>query len=57
MRFTVYAIAVFLAYGVMVWRGVDLLPTTSRGEVPPHVRNSPGGYRTYHSFYSFHGGK
>jgi len=57
MRFTAYSIAVFLAYGVLVWRGVNLLPTSSRAEIPANVRSSPGGYRSYHSSYSFHGGK
>lgn len=56
MRMTMYSLAVLLAYAVAAWRGINVLPTSDRSEVPPSVRGSAGGYRGY-SFYSFHGGK
>jgi hypothetical protein len=57
MRYTVYALAIIATYSFLQWRGVDLLPSSSRFLIPSSVRSSPGGYRTYHSYHGFHGGK
>jgi hypothetical protein len=57
MRFALYSLAVLIAYAAIGWRGVNLLPTSNRSEIPASVRSSPGGYRSYHGFRSFHGGK
>ena len=57
MRYTVYSIAVLIAYFVLVWRGVNVLPTSDHSQVPSSVRGSTHGYRSYSSFRGFHGGK
>jgi hypothetical protein len=57
MRFTVYALVVVATYTFLEWRGVNLLPNTTRFSAPASVRNSPGGYRSYQVYHGFHGGK
>ena len=57
MRFAAYAFAVILITTALEWRGVNLLPTSEHARIPSTVRSSPGGYRSYHSYRSFHGGK
>lgn len=57
MRFTLYSIAVLVSFVALEWRGVDLWPTTQRFSIPASVRSSPGGYRSYHTYFGFHGGK
>jgi hypothetical protein len=57
MRYTLYALAILATYGVIEWRGINLLPTSQKEPVPASVRNSPGGYRNFTSYYGFHGGK
>jgi hypothetical protein len=49
--------ATVLGYGVV--QAVGWEPGTEKAEVvPPSVRNSPGGYRTWHIWHSgYQGGK
>jgi hypothetical protein len=54
---TVFAVVVVSTWAVMQWRGVNLLPTTEHSQVPADVRSSPGGYRSYHTYHGFRGGK
>jgi hypothetical protein len=53
----VLGLFVVLAYGVSDFEGWEY--GASRREVlAPDVRNSPGGYRSFHFWHSgFHGGK
>ena len=44
-------------YAVVVFTGWEM-SGPERKEIPASVRNSPGGYRSYHFWYSgTHGGK
>jgi hypothetical protein len=46
-----------LLYVVAAWSGWELT-TATRQVLPADVRNSPGGYRTFHFWHSgYHGGK
>jgi hypothetical protein len=46
-----------LLYGAAAWAGWEL-SLSPRQQLPPDVRNSPGGYRSFHFWPSgFHGGK
>ena len=48
---------VLLLYGVAAWSGWEL-STSPRQVLPADVRNSPGGYRSFHFWHSgYHGGK
>lgn len=48
------AIGGYIAATVMGWD----FRTTERETVPPTVRSSPGGYRTFHFWHvGYHGGK
>jgi hypothetical protein len=48
---------VLLIYVVLSLSGWEL-STSPRQTLPPDVRNSPGGYRSFHFWHSgFHGGK
>ncbi|HEX8721730.1 MAG TPA: hypothetical protein VF736_13935 [Pyrinomonadaceae bacterium] len=48
---------VLLLYGAASWGGWELT-TASRQTLPADVRNSPGGYRSFHFWHSgYHGGK
>jgi len=60
MRFSLYCSVVLVAFAVLQWRGVNLLPSPGSTQLPASVRSSPGGYRSYHSYfgiYGFHRGK
>ena len=49
--------AVLLLYVAAAWSGWELT-TSQRQVLPPDVRNSPGGYRSFHFWHSgYHGGK
>jgi hypothetical protein len=49
--------AALALYGVAAWNGWEL-STATRQQLPADVRNSPGGYRTFHFWHSgYHGGK
>ena len=46
-----------LLYVLAAWGGWELT-TATRQFVPADVRNSPGGYRSFHFWHSgYHGGK
>ena len=46
-----------LLYGAAAWSGWELT-TATRQTLPADVRNSPGGYRSFHFWHSgYHGGK
>jgi hypothetical protein len=48
---------VLLLYGVAAWSGWEL-STSQRQVLPADVRNSPGGYRSFHFWHSgYRGGK
>jgi len=57
MRYTAYSIMVVTLYAFMEWRGVDLMPSSTRTLIPLSVRNSPGGYRSYQAYHGNRGGK
>jgi hypothetical protein len=49
--------AALVLYGAAAWGGWEL-STSPRQFVPADVRNSPGGYRSFHFWHSgYHGGK
>ncbi|HEX7318473.1 MAG TPA: hypothetical protein VF297_31490 [Pyrinomonadaceae bacterium] len=49
--------ALLLLYGAAAWSGWEL-STSTRQTLPADVRNSPGGYRSFHFWHSgYHGGK
>jgi hypothetical protein len=55
--YLVVGVAVLLLYFAASWAGWELT-TSPRQQLPPDVRNSPGGYRSFHFWHSgFHGGK
>lgn len=46
-----------MLYGVAAWSGWEVGSPT-RQQLPPDVRNSPGGYRSFHFWHSgYRGGK
>ena len=48
------ALVLYVAASMAGWE----LTTAPRQQLPPDVRNSPGGYRSFHFWHSgFHGGK
>jgi len=48
------ALLLYVAASLAGWE----LTTSPRQQLPPDVRNSPGGYRSFHFWHSgFHGGK
>ncbi|HYY99358.1 MAG TPA: hypothetical protein VE642_12230 [Pyrinomonadaceae bacterium] len=48
------ALVLYVAASLAGWE----LTTSPRQQLPPDVRNSPGGYRSFHFWHSgFHGGK
>ena len=59
MRTWIYALTILTCYGVIAWRGIDLLPASQHQLVPASARNSSGGgYRSYYrSSWGYHGGK
>jgi hypothetical protein len=51
------SVAVLLLYGVVAMSGFEL-GNPNRQFVPADVRNSPGGYRSFHFWhFGYHGGK
>ena len=44
--YAAYALAILSLYGLAGWRGWELF-ADKRGLIPPSVRQSPGGYRSY----------
>ena len=50
-------IALVALYGAIAYSGWEF-GTPERESIPADVRNSPGGYRSFHFWHSgFHGGK
>ncbi|HEX6182718.1 MAG TPA: hypothetical protein VFZ44_02325 [Pyrinomonadaceae bacterium] len=55
--YLVLGTGVLLLYGVAAWSGWEF-STSQRQVLPADVRNSPGGYRSFHFWHSgYHGGK
>jgi hypothetical protein len=55
--YLVVGVGALLLYLAASWAGWELTTAPSR-QLPPDVRNSPGGYRSFHFWHSgFHGGK
>jgi hypothetical protein len=55
--YLMFGLAVILLYGAAGALGWEFGPS-NRQTLPPDVRNSPGGYRSFHFWHSgFHGGK
>jgi len=47
-----------LAHAGMMWTDYRWTPTYARADVPPSVRSSPGGYRSWSFWHAGeHGGK
>jgi hypothetical protein len=50
-------LAILTLYGVVAFTGWEP-GTPARAMIPGDVRNSPGGYRSFHFWHAgFHGGK
>jgi hypothetical protein len=50
-------VGALLLYVGASWMGWEM-SLSPRQQLPPDVRNSPGGYRSFHFWHSgFHGGK
>ncbi|HET7747333.1 MAG TPA: hypothetical protein VFM29_08530 [Vicinamibacteria bacterium] len=45
--YTLFLLAVLAGYGVAAWRGWEM-GGAKRGHLPQEMRQSPGGYRSYH---------
>ena len=55
--YILFGLGVILLYGAAAYRGWEF-GHPGRQVVPPDVRNSPGGYRSFHFWHSgFRGGK
>jgi hypothetical protein len=55
--YLVFCIAILGLYGVAAYKGWEI-GNPQRQYVPASVRQSPGGYRSFHFWHSgFHGGK
>ena len=55
--YLVLGVGALLLYGAATWAGWELT-TAPRQQLPADVRNSPGGYRSFHFWHSgYHGGK
>ncbi len=53
---TIGAVAI-LAYAIVAFTGTEF-GDPERDYIPPDVRQSPGGYRSFHFWHSgYHGGK
>lgn len=58
MRYAIYSAAVLGLVAAAELRGWDAFSSVRRERVPPSVRSSPGGYRSYHFWHTgFQGGK
>jgi len=54
LAFGAFVLLIYVALSLSGWE----LSTSPRQTLPPDVRNSPGGYRSFHFWHSgFHGGK
>jgi hypothetical protein len=51
-----FAAGMFVLYGLASWNGWQM-GADKRGVIPADVRQQPGGYRSYHSYTFWHGGK
>jgi hypothetical protein len=52
--FGAFVLLIYVALSLAGWE----LSSAPRQTLPPDVRNSPGGYRSFHFWHSgFHGGK
>jgi hypothetical protein len=51
-----FAAGVFLLYGLASWNGWQM-GSAKRGVIPADIRQQPGGYRSYHSYTFWRGGK
>jgi hypothetical protein len=55
--YLVLGAGLLLGYAVAAWAGWEL-SLAPRQQLPPDVRNSPGGYRSFHFWHSgYRGGK
>lgn len=55
--YRIFAVVLLVLYAMAGLRGWELGPD-ERSEIPPSVRQSPGGYRSFHFWHSgFQGGK
>lgn len=55
--YLVLGVGALLLYGVASWAGWEM-SLSPRQQLPADVRNSPGGYRSFHFWHSgYHGGK
>ena len=55
--YLVLGAGVLLLYSAAAWAGWEMT-TGQRQVLPPDVRNSPGGYRSFHFWHSgYRGGK
>jgi hypothetical protein len=55
--YLVLGAALLLLYAAAAWAGWEL-SLSPRQQLPPDVRNSPGGYRSFHFWHSgYRGGK
>ena len=55
--YLVLGIGVLALYGLAAWSGWEI-GNSQRQVLPPDVRNSPGGYRSFHFWHSgYRGGK
>jgi hypothetical protein len=55
--YLVLGTGILLLYGVAAWSGWEM-SLSPRQTLPADVRNSPGGYRSFHFWHSgYHGGK
>ena len=58
MRYAIWCGIVVAAFAALEVSGVDLAARGQRENIPPSVRSSPGGYRSYHFWHSgYQGGK
>jgi len=57
--YSFFALGLVISVGYAATAWADWEPgDTEREELPPDVRASPGGYRSYHFWHSgYHGGK
>jgi hypothetical protein len=55
--YVLMSLAIMALYGVAEFNGWELT-SAKRLTLPPDVRRSPGGYRSFHFWHTgFHGGK
>ena len=55
--YAIFALGLLGLYGMSSWRGWEV-GASKRGLIPANVRQSPGGYRSYHFWHTgIHGGE